>query len=160
MQTIRHFIGFLMAIFLFTGSYSQACYGIHGSMLCTIPAPDINEYRTSTYSKSVLLKTRMPYKYSLVLMPGKDYIVGVCCELPYKPVKFKLLDLVKDSIVYDNSTDDYMESIGFTVEENPLNLIIEVTVMAPDVKEKSGEETRSCMGLRILYRTIGKKGFY
>jgi len=129
-------------------------------MLCSIPAPDINEYKNSAYSKSVLLQTKMPYKYSLVLAPGKDYIVGVCCELPYKPVKFKILDLLRDSVIYDNSEDDYMESIGFTVEENPLNIIIEVTVMASNTQPKSGEQTRSCMGLRILYRTIGKKGFY
>jgi hypothetical protein len=160
MQTTRHVLVILTYIFLNINSYAQPCYGIHGSMLCTIPAPDINEFRPSSYSKSVLLNTKVPYKYSVILTPGKDYIIGVCCELPYRPVRFKLIDLQKDTVVYDNSEDNYMESIGFTVEQNPLNLVIEVTVMASDAHPKSGEETRSCMGLRILYRTIGKKGFY
>ena len=161
MQTVLRFFGFIGAMFLAINSSGQtSCYGIHGSMLCSIPAPDINEFRPSAYSKSVLLQTKTPYKYSLVLAPGKDYIIGVCCELPFIPVRFKITDLLKDSVFYDNSTDDYMESIGFTVEDNPMNIIIEITVMATKATPKSGEETRSCMGLRVLYRTIGKKGFY
>jgi hypothetical protein len=160
MQTMQRVFGFLVAMLLTINSFGQPCYGIHGSMLCSIPAPDINEFRASNYSKSVLLQTKIPYKYSMVLVPGKDYIIGVCCELPYRPVRFKITDLVKDTVIYDNSEDDYMESIGFTVEENPLNIIIEVTVLATDAKPRSGEETRSCMGLKVLYRTIGKKGFY
>jgi len=160
MQIIRRFLLAILAFFLYTNSFGQPCYGIHGSMLCAIPAPDVNEFKTSGLSKSVLLQTKTPYKYSLVLAPGKDYIIGVCCELPYKPVKFRLIDLQKDTVIYDNSEDDYMESIGFTVEENPMNLVIEVTILATDAKPRSGEESRSCMGLKILYRTIGKKGFY
>ena len=138
----------------------SSCSGINASMLCSIAASDINEFQHTTFSKNVLLQTRVAYKYSVVLVPGKDYIIGVCCETAYKPVKFKIIDLQKDTIFYDNSQDDYKQFIRFVVEGNPMNIIIEVTVLSTDKIAKPGEELRSCMGLKVLCRTIGKKGFY
>jgi hypothetical protein len=157
MQTIQKLCGILFASFLFINSYSQPCYGLSQSQVCSIPAPDINKYIISSYSKSDLLETRVPHKYSMVLAPGKEYIIGVCSESIYGPVKFSLINAKNDTVFYDNSDDDYIESIGFTVSDNPLNLIIEITLKASDFKPKHLEDTRACLGLRILYRDVTKK---
>lgn len=150
----------ISALFVFGNISGQNCSGIQNSMLCDIPAPNVSEFKYSSFSRSALVETKIPYKYSATLPPGKDYLIGVCCDSRFRPVKFRIIDLVKDSVIYDNSTDDYVENIGFTVEQNPMNLIIEVTVMANDVKPRFVDDKRCCVGIRILYRTIGKKGFY
>jgi hypothetical protein len=160
MKTIRNLPGFLITMFLYINSFGQPCSDIHNSPLCRIPAPSLSEYKPSSYSKSALLDTKIPYKYSMVLHPGTDYLIGVCCDSKFKPVKFRLIDLKKDTVLYDNVTDDYMESIGFAIAQNPLDLVVEVTVMAPDVKPQSADDMRCCVGISILYRSIVEKGFY
>jgi hypothetical protein len=157
MQIIHRLSGILIASFLFINSYSQPCYGMNQSTLCGIPSPDINKYIISSYSKSDLVETRVPHKYSMVLAPGREYILGVCCDSRFGPVKFSLMDSKNDTVFYDNSDDDYIESIGFNVSDNPLNLIIEITLQASDFKPKHLEDTRACLGLRILYRDVTKK---
>lgn len=161
MQIIIKFLALIIAFSLVINSTGQSpCGGINESSLCKIDVPDIHEYRSLPYSKIVLLQVKVPYKYSIVLEPGKDYIITVCCDLAYKPIKFKMIDLQNKTIFYDNSVDDYKQFISFTVEDSPMNMIIEVTILATDKQAKPGEELRSCMSLKVLCRAIGKKGFY
>ena len=157
-------IRFLVLIIAFSlaidSTGQSSCGSMNESSLFKISVPDIHEYSTLPYSKSVLLQAKIPYKYSIVLSPGKDYIIAVCCDSAYKPVKFKVIDLQNKTIFYDNSVDDFKQFISFTVEGSPMSIIIEVTVLATYKQVKPGEELRSCMGFKVLCRTIGKKGFY
>lgn len=158
MKTSKIFSVLILAM-AFHAASGQVCSGFHNSIYCRTPGEA--DYIPSGYSKSVLLDTKKAYQYAMTLAPGRDYIISVCCEPKFKPVKFRIIDISKDTVIYDNSEDDYMESIGFSVTQNPLNIIVEMTVMAKNVKHpKFADETRSCAGLKVMYRIIGRVGFY
>ncbi len=149
---------FALALVFHTAS-GQVCSGFHSSIYCKTPGEA--DYSLSGYSKSVLLDIKKAYQFSMTLAPGRDYLISVCCEPKFKPVKFRIIDIAKGTVIYDNREDNYMESIGFSVTQNPLNIIVEMTVMAKEViQPKFDNETRSCAGLKVMYRIIGKQGLH
>ncbi len=157
-MTPKMFSVFVLAMVFHTAS-CQVCSGFHNSIYCRTPGEA--DYLLSGYSKSILLDTKKAYQFAMILAPGRDYLISVCCEPKFKPVKFRIIDSAKGSVIYDNSEDDFKESIGFSVTQNPLNIIVEMTVMAENIEHpKFADETRTCAALKVMYRTIGKQGLF
>jgi hypothetical protein len=160
MNKYRFFITIAFSFLLINSVFSQKkneCRDFHKSRFCWIP--DSYDFKQYFKAKSAQVEINKVYKHEVVLTANKDYKIGVCTYTEYGPVRFVITDKETEQIIYDNSMDEFMESVGFTVKEVPITVYIEVTIMASDVKPKDMEDMRVCMGIQILYRRFGKEGF-
>lgn len=148
-------------MYLLSGNlYSQKkneCKDFHKSRYCWIP--DSYDFKPYFKSKSAQIEINKVYKYEVVLTPKKDYKIGLCTYPGYEPVRFVIIDKETDQIVYDNSNDQFMESVGFSVDELPMTVSIEITVLATDLDPKDMKDVRACVGIQIMYQRVLKDGF-
>ncbi|HOT15292.1 MAG TPA: hypothetical protein PK252_11080 [Bacteroidales bacterium] len=154
-------ISFLAAMLVFTNSKAQAtkqgCREFHKSRFCWIPGAD--DFKQFGRSKSTVVEMHQTYKYEVVLPPNRDYKIGTCVEPRFLPLQFRIVNKETEEAIYDNSTDDYVETVGFTVKGKPLTVIIEITPLSTKYKPKDMRDTRACAGIQILYQRLGKDGF-
>lgn len=135
---------------------AQSCSGFHKTRFCT--PPDIVGFRIFGQSRSRLVEAKKTFRYKVVLFGGYDYKIGICTERGYGPVQFKIIDAADNTVFYDNSNDEYIESVGFAVEKTK-NAIFEVTVLAAKKEFKDALDARACCGIAIYWRKIPKTGF-
>jgi hypothetical protein len=85
----------------------------------------------------------------VVAYGGDDYYVSVCAHRKFGNIQFRILeDNEKRNLIYDNSKDNYSESIIFS-NTITRNIIIEVTVPEGDGRNLSD---RRCVGVVIEFR--------
>lgn len=142
---------FLFSIFMAFQMQGQICKGYHLSKNCNIP--DLQDYKRFGQSRSRLVLARKTIRYKVTLFGGYDYKIGVCTEKNFAPVHFKIIDANKNTVFYDNTNDDYVENVGFTVEETK-NVIVEMTVLAEDMEIDNTAESRTCLGVAIYWRKV------
>ncbi len=139
-----------------TTTANAQCTGFHTIRECT--PPDISDFKRFGQSRSRMVEAKKTFTYQVVLFGGYDYKVGICTEKGYYPVQFKIINANDNSVFYDNSNDDYTESVGFTVEKTK-NVIFEITVLASKKDFKDITDTRVCTGVSIYWRKVPKTGF-
>ncbi len=137
-------------------AFSQTCRGFHHHPNCRIKdSYDFNQYGQA---RSALLEINKSYTYQAVFYGQKDYKMCVCTESGYYPVHYKLINTETKEVFYDNAEDDYVESVGFTIDKN-ITMIIEITILAEDIKPEDPIDIRACVGIQILWRKAPKLGF-
>lgn len=106
-------------------------------------------YFYSRQSKSALFRKGQSSELNVVAYGGEDYYVAVCAHRKFGDIQFRIMeDNEKRNLIYDNSKDNYNESITFS-NTITRNLIIEVTVPEGDGRDLSD---RRCVGIVIEYR--------
>jgi len=135
----------------------QECKDFNNSRYCTIP--DIQDYKQYGKSRSAYVVIHKTFKYEVVLNDKNDYKIGVCVPNGYDPVQYRIIEKETEKVIYDNSTDNYGNCVGFSVEDKPLTIIIEITVLASKFKPKDNNDMRTCVGVQILFQKIAKTGF-
>ncbi len=137
----------LLYIFLLLGVsalYSQDCTGYH-QYHCTYAD---YSFFYSRQSKSALFKRGQTSEMKIIVYGGEDYYVSVCAHRKFGDIRFRLLeDNEARTVIYDNSKDDFSNSIIFS-NETTRNLIIEVSV--PPGKQT--ETDRRCVGVILQFR--------
>ena len=136
---------------------AQPCrdYNRMGTCLSLMNREVMNDYGQS---KNAILKANVPNNFNVTLFGEKDYKFIICTELKFYPIHIRLIDPVTQEVFYDNKDDDYLESIGFTVEKTR-RLIVELTLLAAKAEFKDIGEDRSCVGVLILWQKLPKTGF-
>jgi hypothetical protein len=157
MRTVK--VIFVLTIVLATKGilFSQECKDFNQSKFCWIP--DAQDYSKYGKSKSAYVMIHKTYKYEVVLKDKKDYKIGVCVAGGYEPIQFRIIEKETEKVIYDNSTDSYGSSVGFSVEDKPLTVIIETSILATNFKPRDNSDMRTCVGIQILYQNIAKLGF-
>jgi hypothetical protein len=138
-------------------SYAQDCRKFNESQFCWLP--DAKGYNQYGKSRGAYVLIRKTYQYEVVLRDKNDYKIGVCTLPTYNPVQFRVIDKESKNVIYDNSTDGYKNNIGFSVEDKPITVIIEIAVLATDFKPKDNGDMRTCVGVQIFFRQLTKLGF-
>lgn len=146
----------MLAVFATTTTYSQ-CKDFHLSYPCRLSPSEKRGMVESSQSKSGLLEANKEYLYEVMLLRKKDYKFIFCTEEEFKPVHFVIMEKESGKVYFDNSTDEYVETIGFTTDEG-IVLTIKVTLLAIDNKFKDFSDNRGCLGMPIRYRQIPKMG--
>ncbi|NOU17365.1 MAG: hypothetical protein HOO91_07400 [Bacteroidales bacterium] len=136
---------------------AQPCrdYNRMGTCLVLMNREDMNVYGQS---KNALLQTNVVNSFSVTLFGEKDYKFIVCSEAKFYPIHIRLIDPVSQEVFYDNKDDDYLESIGFTIEKTR-RLIVEITLLAAKAEIKDIGQDRACVGVLILWQKVPKTGF-
>jgi hypothetical protein len=135
---------------------AQYCDRFHETSACRL-AND-GSFRPYGQSKSAMVEIKKTFEYKLVLYGEKDFKIGVCTEEGFGPVHFKIINARSNIVLYDNITDDYIESVGFT-NDFTQSVIIEITILAEEVQPEDAYDTRVCVGVNILWRKAPKIGF-
>lgn len=135
---------------------SQSCQGFHLNQKCSVP--EIDGFKRFGQSRSKLVEAKKTFTYNVVLFGGYDYKVGFCTNSDYEPIHYKIINADDNSVFYDNSNDDYVENVGFTVEKTK-NVIFEITILATDKEFRDYTDYRTCAGIAIFWRRVPKTGF-
>ena len=112
----------------------------------------------SSQSKSSYLEANKTYKFQMTLFGNMDYRIMFCTERKFYPIHYIITEKDTGIQLYDNEQDDYVESIGVSIENTTI-VIVEVTLLAKDAKFEDFGQNRACLGGPILYRRIPKSRF-
>jgi hypothetical protein len=88
--------------------------------------------------------------YSLVLYGERDYTMFFCATNEFNPVHFILKDGGSNEVIYDNKSDDFIETISFKVERTR-NVKVEISVLAEKASEELVSGFLGCSGLLIYW---------
>jgi hypothetical protein len=110
------------------------------------------QYRQLSISRTAYVEVNKAILCTAVFPANKDYIIDFCSESKFKPLKIRLMDKKTNVVIYDNSTDNYKESLNFTLEDNPIIMIIEVTVIWNNKNQDNSIIQGACSGFRIFFK--------
>ena len=104
-------------------------------------------------SRSDVFKVGKPIKYNVVFYGQKEYMISFCTWAKFYPIHFKLVDETSGRTLYDNERDEYVESVGFAVENTKM-LVVEVEILAENATEKEIKREYPCVGMLIQSKDI------
>ncbi len=149
MKIIRKIQLSLFLLLVSSFAFGQVCLNFHRIGDCR---KDIKHtFRYYSQSRSDLIKYGHSAEYNLIFYGNKEYIVSFCTLKNFYPVHFKLVDELTEQVLYDNKEDDYLESIGFAVENTKM-IMIEVEILAYKASDNEIEEQYPCLGMFIQFR--------
>lgn len=150
-------IYFTLIIVLLTISvHGQTCYGFHTFGDCRITRSE--GFQTYGQSRSALLEIRKTATFKAVFYGQRDYRVLFCTNYAYYPIHVVISNADTKEILFDNVEDDYIESVGFSIDKTQ-NLIFEVTILADKIDPEDSDEIRVCAGVSIYWKKVPKIGF-
>jgi len=148
-------LGIFCIIFLLPAlASSQECVEYHTLGDCYY---DLNkDFDVYSQSKSAMMSAKDTIEFNIVFYGRKDYIFSFCTHRKFYPIHFRLIDPDTGETLYDNESDNYLESlgIGFDVTKN---LIIKIDVIARRATDTEIEEYLACLGLLIQYKNYPEK---
>ena len=152
MKTFKHILTIIILSFAFSFSgFSQQCTDYHRTSDCkTDIVPSFIYY---SQSRSDVFKVGKTVKYNVVFYGQKEYMVSFCTWDKFYPIHFKLVDETSGRTLYDNERDEYVESVGFAVENTKM-LVIEVEILAENATEKEIKKEYPCVGMLIQSKDI------
>jgi hypothetical protein len=146
---IKILFSFLMVLVLPFYIFGQEC---SDNLKKSCLAPEDKEYKKFNISRAALVPVNTPNLCSVVFPPNKEYLIEFYSKSKYKPLKIKLIDKKSNQIIYDNRTDEYKESTSFRIDENPIDIIIEITVDTNKLKMDNPEVESVCAGFTIFFK--------
>ncbi|MCG8412208.1 MAG: hypothetical protein MI739_13090 [Bacteroidales bacterium] len=146
----------LIALLIGSVSYAQRCNNFHRRGDCKIYRVD--GFEPYGQARSALIEVKKPTTFKAVFYGQRDYKIVLCTQYGYYPIHYVISNADTKEILYDNQEDDYVESVGFTIDKTQ-NLIIEITLMAEKAKVKDAFDLRVCAGVNIYWRKVPRMGF-
>ena len=134
----------------------QRCDGFHKTGDCKIYRMD--GFDNYGQSRSALLEIRKQVTFKAVFYGQRDYKVVLCTDYCYYPIHYVISNAATGEILYDNKEDDYIESVGFTIDKTQ-NLLFDINILAEDVKMKDAFDAIIFAGVNIYWRKVPKMGF-
>lgn len=119
------------------------------------------EYKQFIITRAAYVEVNTPNLCSVVLPPKKDYLIKFCSEAKGKPLRIKIFNKETENLIYDNSTENFAESITLSVDDHPLYIRIEiivgeVTVIKKDMNKDDSGIIRACAGFWIYFKRQSK----
>ena len=154
MKRIFYIVTFLLLSF---GAHSQ-CDNYHTGINCRVSPHEAKDMVLSSQSRSAYLEANKTYNFQMTLFGDMDYRIIFCTNKRFYPIHYTITEKETGILLYDNKDDDYVESIGFSIENTTI-VMVEVTLLAERAKFKDFRDNRTCVGIPILFRKRSKTGF-
>jgi len=156
MKVSKPILLFVILLGTITSIFGQNCRNFHKK---NVKVPRNEDYRYYGQSKSAVMVANKTTVYRAVFYGNKDYKVIFCSEFGDYPVRYVIKSIEDNKVLYDNIIDDYVESVGFTID-NTQCLLFEITLISDETEKQEREdiEQRFCVGMQILWRKIGTIG--
>jgi hypothetical protein len=133
-------------------SYSQDCSNFENLANCEVKI--IKNYAIYLQHKNTAINVNDTLIYEIPFFGNSDYILSFCANRNYYPLNIKLLQSVSKQELYNNSFDNFNESISMTLY-NTQNIILEVILMADKIgKNRIKIEDKVCIGLDMQCKKI------
>lgn len=150
-------IYFILVLLLISiTAQGQRCDGYHKIGDCRIYSTE--GFEKYGQARSALLEMKKQASFKAVFYGQRDYKVVLCTDFGYYPIHFVVSNADTKDVLYDNKEDDYIESVGFTIEKTQ-NLVFDITILAEDIEAKDAIDLRACVGVNIYWRKVPKMGF-
>ncbi|NJK86687.1 MAG: hypothetical protein HC906_12680 [Bacteroidales bacterium] len=144
---MKFFLQLTLMLLLSNLVYSQDCTDYH-QYQCTYAD---YSFFYSRQSKSFLTSKGQTTEIRIIAYEGEDYYVAVCGNKKFGKLQLRIIEDDADkTVLYDNATNDYLESITFT-NEATRNLILEVTVPSDQGTSKESKDLK-CVGVVVQFR--------
>ena len=130
-------------------TFAQDCVDYHEIGDCMLDRQ--KGFKIYSQSKSVSMSPLDTVEFNVVFYGQKDYILSFCTHKKMYPIHFTLVDPDSRQILYDNTNDRFIESlgIGFDVTKS---LIISIQALARNSSEEEIRNSSGCVGLLIQYK--------
>lgn len=150
-------IALSFVLFVSNTTNAQLCSDFHKSSSCASKASN-EGFQPYGQSKSGMIEINKTFQYKIVLYGDRDHVFALCTEAGYYPIHYRIINAQTKEVIYDNESDEYIESVGFT-NDYTQTVILEITVLAKSIDPKDAYDTRACVGINILWRKVPKIGF-
>ena len=122
------------------------CKKFHLYSDCNVnPGP---RFKYDGQSRSNIIGVGDQLIYSLVLYGEKQYKINFCTSEFFEPIHVKLLNAETDELMYDNKSDDYLESLTLNIDQTQ-RVKIAVEILARDMTEEDKLEYFGCIGMMV-----------
>lgn len=113
------------------------------------------EYKIYGPSKGIPITTRDTVELNVVFSGQREYIFTFCTDKELYPIHFRIIDSESGALIYDNTEDRYIESLGVEFDVSK-NLTFKINVLGKsndiaDLHDRSG-----CLGVLFQYRSYDK----
>jgi len=136
------------------GAVAQDCVNYHEIGDCMMEWQ--RGYKIYSQSKSVSISHMDTVELNIVFYGQKDYILSFCAHQKMYPIHFVLMDQQSKQVLYDNSQDRYIESLGLGFDVTK-SLLIKMDVLSRKATEEEIKDFIGCLGLLIQYKNYPNK---
>jgi len=127
------------------------CKKFHLYAGCNVnPGP---RFKYNGQSRSNIIGIGDQLIYSLVLYENNQYVINFCTSEFFQPVHVKLMDAETDAVMYDNKSDEYIETLTLNIDKTQ-RLKIFVEVLARDMPEEEKLDFFGCIGMMVQSKKI------
>lgn len=142
----------ILSLVLFTPvltAQRNHCKKFHLYAECnTNPGP---RFKYDGQSRSNIIGVGDQLIYRLVLYAERQYVFNFCTSDYFEPIHIKLLNAKTDEVIYDNKTDDYLQTLTLNIDQTQ-NLKVQVEILAEEMSEEDKLEYFGCIGMMIQYK--------
>lgn len=112
-------------------------------------------YKINSQSRGVPITIQDTVELNVVFYGQKDYIFSFCTDKELYPIHFRIIDPESESLIYDNSEDRYIESlgVGFDVTKN---LKFKINILGKTNETADLHGYSGCLGVLFQYRSYDK----
>ena len=145
----------IIFILLLAGLAAQAqnCRKFHLYGKC-MQYPGLH-YKMEGQSRSNIIGVGDKLIYNVILYGERNYKLIFCASDLFYPVHFTLTDDLSKKLIYDNSKDEYSETIELSIE-NTRRVLVEISVLAHDADNEVKTNYFGCLGFLIYWKPEGK----
>jgi len=137
-----------------TIGYGQDCSRFNRWAECR---PRIKDYETYLQPKAIAVGINDTLVFNVVFEGGRDYILSFCANKLYYPIHVRLMKAGTREEIYDNSIDNYCESIGIGFYKTQ-SLAIEISFLSDLLGDKGLKMNHIvCTGMIMHWKNIFKK---
>ena len=145
----------IICILLLAGLAAQAqnCRKFHLYGKC-MQYPGLH-YKMEGQSRSNIIGVGDKLIYNVILYGERNYKLIFCASDLFYPVHFTLTDDLSKKLIYDNSKDEYSETIELSIE-NTRRILIEISVLAHDADNEVKANYFGCLGFLMYWKPEGR----
>src|SRR3972149_2212876 len=113
--------------------HGQECTDFLSSKNCL--SNKLEGFNLFRQSASSFVTAGKQVEFNVILMGGRKYFITLCSKERELPVHFIITDSKSNKLLYDNTHDNYINSIGFKLDD-----IRHIRILAELVNENSGKD--------------------
>jgi hypothetical protein len=128
---------------------AQDCVNYHELGDCMLDRE--KGYKIYSQSKSVSMSPLDTVELNIVFYGQKDYILSFCTHKKMYPIHFTLVDPESRMVIYDNTNDRFIESLGLGFDVTK-SITLTLQALARGSSEEEIKNSVGCVGLLIQYK--------
>jgi len=149
---MKRYIIIILGIIIFSSAAEAQrnnCRKFHLYAECNAnPGP---RFKYDGQSRSNIIGVGDQLIYNLVFYSDRQYSLSFCTSEYFEPIHLQLLDADSEELLYDNSADEFRQTLTLNVDYTQRIKIL-VEIKAESMTEEEKLEYLGCLGMMIQYK--------